>query len=155
MGFFFLCTTWMCCLRCALRPKLLWQIMHWCCLSFSWTHSMWFLEPMWLNAKYSHKPHLYGFLFSWTLKTYLFRVFRCFHFQCRLSVCLLRSLFCPNILLHKSHLNGFLFSCTVWTCFFRFPARPKLLRQMLHRCCLSFSWTHSMCLLRSMCWKAE
>ena len=79
----------------------------------------------------------------------------CFYCLCRLSVCLLRSFFCPNILLQKLHFNGFFFSCTVWTCLFIFDAKPKLFWQMLHWCCFRFSCTHSMCFRRLLLSKAQ
>ncbi len=93
--------------RAPFRPKLLKQMMHWCCFRFSWTHSM----------------------------------------------CFLRSLFKKDENSHKSHLQGRLFSWTIWTWIFRVPFSPKLFWQMLHWCCLSFSWTHSMCFLNEVCWK--
>jgi hypothetical protein len=42
-------------------------MLHWCGLSFSWTHSIWLLRSQFRKAKYSHKSHLWFFLFSWNI----------------------------------------------------------------------------------------
>ncbi len=113
-------------------PKVFWQMLHWCGLRFSWTHSICVLIFLYSKAEYSNNSHLYFFLFSWTLCTSLLScdlrpklilqmLLWCgLRFSWTQSMWLL-SLSCWRVeYSHKSHLYYFLFLWTISIFFLRF-----------------------------------
>ncbi len=100
-----------------------------------------FLRSAGVNAEYLHTSHLKGFLFSWTLLMWVWRVE-----------------FLPKYFLQMLHWCCLIFSWTalmfdVLTCVLIAFFWPKFFWRILNWCFLRFWWAHSVCLLKCECLK--
>jgi len=147
--FLFLWTIWTWFSRVPFRPKLFWQMLHWCCLRFSCTHSMWSLRPLCAKEEKSHKSHWYFFLFSWTVwKCHLrfdlmLKLFWQMWHRCSLSFSwthLMRTLSLIVEFSHKSHWKGLPLSWRALMCFWRVDLSPKNILQIWQFKESSFRW---------------